>query len=152
MPDVDPIVLIAGTSDAIETAKQALGPAFSYRVAHSLEDAISQLSPDLDVILCNVAFDSSRMFDFIRAARSLRSPKIVPIICFRHPRRALSEATHHGLELSLQEFERTSFVDLYALSKQGTVGGALSALRQAVLTEIQAQLGSATTPTRSPAD
>lgn len=143
MPDTAPVVLLAGTHEAIVTAKSALGPLFAYRTAANVHDAMSQLLPDIDVIVCNVAFDESRMFDFIQAARSSQWERIIPIICLRQ--RVLTKPTHDAIELSLHAFERVSFIDLYALNQERGAAYALSALRQAVLDEISAQVGAPAT-------
>jgi hypothetical protein len=128
--------LLAGTPEAIAFARRALGEAFSYRVVDSLDDALHSLSSDIDVILINVAFDDSRMFDFVRAVRSSDSERIIPIVCFRHHDRPLTQATHHAIELALGGVERASFVDLYALREQGDVAAATTALRETVWREI----------------
>ena len=139
MPSETQTILIAGTQDAIETAKYTLGHGFEYRLAHTVEEAISLLSPNIDLILCNVAFDDSRMFDLIRAARSLPAPHAIPIICFRHQQRALSKATHHAIEVALSLFPQTFFLDLYELTQQGGVSQALTTFREATLAHLSAK-------------
>jgi len=141
MPDAAPVILLAGTLDAIATAKSVLGPDFSYRTAMSVHEATSQLRSDIDLVLCNVAFDESRMFEFIQVVRSSLADGIVPILCFRHHERALSKSTHDAIELAVRTFERVAFIDLYSLSRAQGAAYAQSALRQAVLSEISTQVG-----------
>ena len=153
LPDVGPILLLAASSEAVAMVRRALGEGFSYRVAESLDDALDRLSSDVDLILINVAFDGSRMFDFVRAVRSSNAGPIVPIVCFRHHERPLTQATHHAIELALAEWERISFVDLYALREQGDVAAAMSALRETVWREIRrpgAPSGASAVPAAKP--
>jgi hypothetical protein len=103
-----------------------------------LEDAISRVCPEIDLILCNVAFDSSRMFDLLRAVRSREAGRTAPIIFFRL--RPLSKASHHALELCAHEFERVSFVDLHEVAEKDGMPAALLALREAVYREIRGDL------------
>lgn len=148
MPDVGLTILLAGTRDAVAVAKVALGSAFSYRIAYNVHEAISNLGPDIDLIVCNVAFDDSQMFDLVRAARSSKTTPLIPIICFRQ--RPSTMALHHALELAIEDFERTSFVDLHALRQNGGDAAALLALREAVLKAVVARpRASGTTPTQS---
>ena len=95
---------------------------------------MSKISPDIDLVLTNVGFDGSRMFDLVRELRSPERKRTIPIICFRQ--RPLTDAMHHAIDLSLHEFERTSFVDLHELSKEGGKPRALYALREAVVEEL----------------
>ena len=126
-------ILVAGTPDGITTAKHALGAGFSYLPAHDVDQAVSCLSAQGDVIVCDVAFDSSRMFDFVHAARQVPKARSIPIVCFRHQTRPLSRTTHEAIEAALGIFDLTSFVDLHALTAQASVSHALFAFRAAVL-------------------
>ena len=126
-------ILLAGTLEGIATAKHALGNTFSYLPAYDVDQALSFLSARVDVIVCDVAFDSSRMFDFVHAARQMPTVRSVPIVCFRHQTRPLTRTTHEAIEKALGIFVLTSFVDLYALTAQASVSHALLAFRAAVL-------------------
>lgn len=126
-------VLVAGTAEAIATAKYTLGPDFAYLPAYSVDHAISLLSEDIDAIVCNVDFDDSRMFDFIHAARQSSAARLIPIICFRHHARPLSRATRDAIELALSMVAQTCFVDLYSITEKAGLSHALMALRGAVL-------------------
>ena len=126
-------ILVAGTPDGIATVKHALGANFSYLPGHDVDQAVSCLSAHVDVIVCDVAFDSSRMFDFVHAVRQVPKARSIPIVCFRHQTRPLSRTTHEAIEAALGIFDLTSFVDLYALTAQASVSHALIAFRTAVL-------------------
>ncbi len=128
-------ILVAGTPEAVVTAKYALGTAFNYVPAYTIDQAASFLCAPVDVIVCNVAFDSSRMFDFIRAARQGPKSRTIPIVCFRQ--RPLSRTTHEAIENALGAFGLTTFVGLFALTAQAGVTHALLAFRAAVLAALR---------------
>jgi hypothetical protein len=125
-------VLVAGTEDAMVAVVAALGDVFDYKFASSLDDALS-LVGTVALIICNVRFDDSRMFDFVRHVRARDAGQAVPIVCFRLPDRALSKAGHDAIEQAVSLFERVSFVDLYSIQTIRGKDAALLQLRDAVL-------------------
>lgn len=60
-------MLIAGTQQAIEVLQGVLGRDFEVLSATSIHEALYLLVPRVDLILCNVRFDDSRMFEFLHA-------------------------------------------------------------------------------------
>ena len=139
-------ILIAGTPEAIETARYALGGNFSYHLARTVDQAISLVSPDIDLILCNVSFDESRMLEFIRLAREAPASRHIPIVCFRQHRRAFKRSTYDAIEVVLGTYERTSFVDLYDVSQRGGLSNALLAFRAAVMKALAVETRIASIP------
>ena len=137
MPDDGPIILVAGTPHAIRTAQDVLGPSYRYRAALSVEEAIGKLSSGVDLIVCNVSFDGSRMFDFMQAARSSAKTRAIPIVCFRNHDRPLSRSMHNVIDLSVRAFDRATFVDLYSLTRQDGLESALAAFRGAVANSLK---------------
>ena len=129
-------ILLAGTPEGIATAKHALGTTFKYLPAYYVDQALSLVCAHVDVIVCDVAFDSSRMFDFVHAARQVPTVRPIPIVCFRHQTRPLTRTTHEAIENALSILGLASFVDLYALTAQASVSQALLAFRAAVLTAL----------------
>jgi len=62
-----PRMLIAGTQDAIDLVRAVLEKDVQLVPALSVEAAVRGLGPNIHLILCNVRFDDSRMFDFLDA-------------------------------------------------------------------------------------
>ena len=132
-----PRVLLAGTQDAIDTVRAALGDLLDYICADSVETAIGHLDRDLDLILCNVRFDESRMFDFLRAVRERDVAQGIPVVCIRAHDRPLSPGTHDAIEAALREFDTACFVDLYSLSRESGGSAALAILRNTVFSRLK---------------
>ena len=58
-------VLVAGTQDVVDAARAALGADLELPAAYSVAEALKHIEGGVDLVLCNVRFDDSRMFDFI---------------------------------------------------------------------------------------
>jgi CheY-like chemotaxis protein len=131
-------ILIAGTGDAVDMARSILGQALDCTCATTLSEALKLVDSRLSAVVCNVSFSDSMMFDFVRAVRANQEFASIPIICFRMPDRKLSDTAHHGLEEALATFDKTTFIDLYALARAGDKVGAGANLLKVVLSQITA--------------
>jgi hypothetical protein len=126
-------VLVAGTLDAVSTARLIIGEQFDYRCAFSLEDAQAQLRPSLELVLCNMRFDDARMIDFLQALRAAPQCACLPVVCFHAHGWEVSRSAQQAIEAVLQTLDNARFVDLYAISRSRGVAAAAAALREAVL-------------------
>lgn len=131
-------VLVAGTPDAIATVRVVLGATFNLVCAGSSEEALRAINAPIDLIVCNVRFDESRMFDFLNAVRKRRDLRSVPIVCFRALDHPLTSAVRESIDTALQTFERATFVDLDAVAKRSGISSALLTLREVVLSSLAA--------------
>ena len=97
-------------------------------------EALRQVE-DVELVLCNVRFDDSRMFDFLGALNAM--PKAgPPVICCRVERAPMSAGARRGIELALEALGVLAFLDLYELESRDGPTAALTALRQAVITRL----------------
>lgn len=83
-----PRVLIAGTRQAVDVLSKVLGNDFELLSATSIAAALERLEEGVELVLCNVRFDDSRMFEFIHALRTPAadwlSYRIVEIFYIEH--------------------------------------------------------------------
>jgi hypothetical protein len=121
-------ILVAGTADAVHTARVILGEGFDYRCACSLEEARAQLGPDLELVLCNLRFDDGRMIDFLAALRD----EGLPVVCFHAQAWEVSRSAREAVAQTLQALDNACFVDLYAIARARGVAAAAAALRHVV--------------------
>lgn len=105
-----PTVLVAGTQPAIATVQELLGAEVETMAAHSLDEALHRLEAHPDMILCNVRFDESRMFDLLKEAKSRPETRDTPFVCFRLA--PLSAPWRASLEAAVLAIGATAFVDL----------------------------------------
>jgi CheY-like chemotaxis protein len=129
-----PTVLIAGTPPAIRTVQQLLGSEVETICAHSLDEAVERLAAHPDMILCNVRFDESRMFELLKAAKEQPGAQETPFVCFRLA--PLPLAWRHCIEAAVLAIGATAFIDLSALERDRGRVAAESALREIVLSHL----------------
>ncbi|HZQ74096.1 MAG TPA: hypothetical protein VFB08_14360 [Burkholderiales bacterium] len=143
-----PNVLIAGTPDTIDTVREVFGDALDLRVAHTLYGALDALDKETELILCNVRFDESRMFDFLYAVRARPNSAAIPIVCFRAPDKSLSEAMHGAIDSALRTFDNATFVDMHEIARKSGAAAAMDGLRVAVVSRLDGRLTDSGTPRR----
>src|SRR4051812_40822603 len=130
--DGRPRVLMAGTEEAIALARVVLASEVAVVAALSIEAAVQRLDASIDLILCNVRFDDSRMFDFLAALQE-GAYREVPVVCFRNAPGSLQPAMDKSLEMALAELGVAAFVDLPAIAQGCDMDTAMAVLRRRVL-------------------
>jgi hypothetical protein len=129
-------VLVAGTQDVIDAARAALAGELELATAYSVAEALREVER-VELVLCNVRFDDSRMFDFL-GALSAKPGARVPVVCCRVARAPISAGARRGIELALEALGVAAFLDLHELEARHGRQRALALLRETVL----ARLGS----------
>ena len=105
-------VLVADVPEAHVRLAAVLNGA-ELRFAQTLGDAQRALAhEDFDLLIAGVHFDESRMFDLLRAVRSGRRNRQVPILCVRTRRLALATLTPQALEITIKALNGNAYVDL----------------------------------------
>jgi hypothetical protein len=125
-------VLVAGTQDAIDAARAALGRQFELATAYSVGEALKEVQGGVELVVCNVRFDDSRMFDFLGALNAMPGTSRVPVICCRVERTAMSAGARRGIELALEALGVLAFLDMHELEQRDGPAAAQAALREAV--------------------
>jgi CheY-like chemotaxis protein len=77
-------LLVAVRPEAQELALHILGSEFTLEFCHSVPAAIRLLATQrFDLIFCTLQFDSSRMFDLLRHAKSDRALQDIPFVAIK---------------------------------------------------------------------
>ncbi|HKQ28220.1 MAG TPA: hypothetical protein VJT77_06435, partial [Burkholderiales bacterium] len=76
-------MLVAGTQEVFDTAQAVFGAELELLGARSVAEALKQAEAGVDLVLCNVRFDDSRMFDFLGALNAMPPARQLPVICCR---------------------------------------------------------------------
>ena len=129
-------VLVAGTQDVVDAARAALGDVLELSTAYSVAEALNEVRGGIDLVLCNVRFDDSRMFDFLGALNAMPGAERVPVICCRVERRSMSAGARRGIELALEALGVVRFLDMHELEQRVGPAGAHAALREAVMSHL----------------
>jgi hypothetical protein len=129
-------VLVAGTQEVVDAARAALGDELELSTAYSVAEALNEVRGGVELVLCNVRFDDSRMFDFLGALNAMPGAERVPVICCRVERRSMSAGARRGIELALEALGVVRFLDMHELEQRVGPAGAQAALREAVMTHL----------------
>lgn len=129
-------VLVAGTQDVIDAARAALGGELELATAYSVSEALRQVEGGVELVLCNVRFDDSRMFDFLGALNAMPQAG-PPVICCRVARAPMSAGARRGIELALEALGVVAFLDMHELESRDGPSAAHAALREAVMTRLR---------------
>jgi hypothetical protein len=127
-------VLVAGTQDVVDAARAALGGELELAAAYSVAEALKQVEGGVDLVLCNVRFDDSRMFDFLGALNAM--PRRLPVVCCRVARSPVSAGARRGIELALEALGVVAFLDMHELEARDGPEAARAALRAAVMSQL----------------
>lgn len=134
-------VLVAGTQDVIDAARAALGDelgsGLELAAAYSVTEALSQVQGGVDLVLCNVRFDDSRMFDFLGALNAMPGAGRLPVVCCRVAHSPISAGARRGIELALEALGVVAFLDMYELESRDGPAAAHAALRKVVLARLR---------------
>jgi hypothetical protein len=129
-------VLVAGTQEIIDTALAALAGEMELVSAYSVAEALNRIQGGVDLVLCNVRFDDSRMFDFLGALNAMPAAQRVPVICCRVLRTPMSAGARRGIELALEALGVVAFLDMHEVEREQGAAAAQAALRQVVMTHL----------------
>jgi hypothetical protein len=138
--DIRPRVLLAGTAEAIEKFQALLGAEVEIIPARSVREALACADGDIDLILCNVRFDDSRMFDFLQALNKRPAARRAPVICCRVLLHTLP-GVHHAVEMALEALGVAAFVDLAKLAQRDGAAAAEEKLREIVMAHLSRVTG-----------
>ena len=132
MPPSRRRVLVAGTQDVVDTAQALLGGAHDLVAAYSVAEALKEVTGGIDLVLCTVRFDDSRMFDFLGALNAMPAEARAPVICCRVARSAMSAGARRGIELALEALGVAAFIDMHAIEQEEGAAVAEARLRETV--------------------
>jgi hypothetical protein len=130
-------VLVAGTQEVVDAARAALGGELEMSTAYSVAEALSEVQGGVELVLCNVRFDDSRMFDFLGALNAMPGARRVPVVCCRVARSPISAGSRRGIELALEALGVAAFLDLHELESRDGLAAAQAALRGMVMAHLR---------------
>jgi CheY-like chemotaxis protein len=128
-----PRILVAGTTEAIEALRELLRDDAELVLARSVREALDLFDPQIDLVVCNVRFDESRMFDFVLALRQKPGGSEVGVVSFRVEGAELSPRMRSSIRAALDALGVHTFVDVPHLALEYGRSTALETLRQIIL-------------------
>ncbi len=136
-------ILVAANRPTIRIMQSVFADQAKVIGALSVEDALKVLPAGVDLILCALQFNESRMFEFLKAVKSNPRTRSIPFFCVRHLPSVLRPTAFKGLQLACKSYG-AEFIDLAAMEEQYGTEEAESRFREMVLPRLP--LGETGTP------
>jgi CheY-like chemotaxis protein len=112
-------VLAADRLEGIQTLHNVLGNSVEIVAATSLKEATRLMhETQVDMIICGIHFDESRMFELSTLAHGSSRTKPIPFLMFRDLESRLEPTFFKSLEISAKVIGAVGFVDLFSLKQQ----------------------------------
>ena len=83
----------------------------------TIEEAFYVAAQGVDIIVCGIHFDDSRMFELLRAIKADPGLSKTPFVCVRLVGSNLAPAVIQSLEISCALLGAAKFIDLYVLER-----------------------------------
>lgn len=131
-------ILVAAMRPTIRTVQELFAGEAKVISATRMAEALRLLRGGVDVILCSVQFDESRMFEFLRVVKSNPRTRAIPFICFRHLDSVLRPTSFRGLEMACKAWG-AEFLDVSALRADPSAAEAQARFKQRVLSYANAR-------------
>jgi hypothetical protein len=129
-------ILIADRPQGIETLHNVLGDSVELIAASSIDAAIRALAKPIDLVICGLHFDDSRMFDLLIYAHGNSHTCRIPFLIFRDLELELDRIIFKSLEISAKSLGAAGFVDLFTLKKETGISSADEKFRQIIFSLI----------------
>jgi hypothetical protein len=136
-----PRILVAVTPEGFPVVARILGGVAQVRPVFSEAKAVELLEGGIDLVLCSLRFDESRMLDLVRDA--MRSVSHVPCICCRVMKSELAHDLMRGAFVAAGTLGAVGFIDLPELEQQLGREAAEERFRQMVLAQLPERATSA---------
>jgi CheY-like chemotaxis protein len=104
----------------VVAVQRAVGQYVDPLPAHTYDDALALLRSrrDIDLVVCGVFFDETRMFDLLRAVR--REFPDIPFVCCRIGERELAPVTLEAIGIAAKSMGAAGIISLPLLHPSDT--------------------------------
>jgi CheY-like chemotaxis protein len=128
-----PTVLVADAPAGVATLENVLHGHARIVGTNATAEALSLMKGGVDLVVCGVHFDDSRMFDLLRLAKADPQTRALPFACFRDMQSELSDFLLQGLDIACSALGSDLFVDLLSLKKRHGIEEADAQFRRLLL-------------------
>jgi len=132
--DFEHRALVAAQPDAWSVLQRMLEGFVDAVPVHSIEDGFQVLDGDerIDLIIATIAFDDSRMVEFLHAVKRNPPTSAIPFLCSRVLPSVLPDSLVHGMRNVCKKGGAVDLVDLSKLSPDAARGALRAAIRGCV--------------------
>ncbi|WIG97913.1 hypothetical protein [Myxococcus sp. SDU36] len=125
-------ILVADVPSGVQTLRSVLGDTVELLPASVMADALKCLREGVELAVCGVHFDESRMFDFLRTVKADPVTRGIPVLCFRDLDSTLAPMLLQSLEISCRALGAVGFIDIHDLKSRHGSGNADARFRKAI--------------------
>jgi hypothetical protein len=113
-----PRILVADLPEGQATIENIVGRNAILIPVGTLGAALQEAEGSVDMILCGIHFDESRMFDLLRFCEAQDQFRSRPFLCYRDLESELESTLLESLDISCRALGATGFIDLYTLKRR----------------------------------
>ena len=106
-------MLVAASPEAIEILQNLLGHEIEIVTSNSIEEAVALLGQNIHLVICEIYFAESRMFDFLRIAKANPITRNIPFLCFRDTNSSMNLVVYESLHIACKALGASAFLDRY---------------------------------------
>lgn len=128
-------MLVASQPAALSALRPLLENGTEVVPVHGMEDALRALEQDpagFQLIVCTIAFDDSRMVDFLQTVKRIPALSAIPFLCSRVLPSVLSDALVLQMGTVCKECGAADFIDIANLGKDEARAVVQSAIKACV--------------------
>jgi PleD family two-component response regulator len=131
-------LLVADVPEAIPALTNALGQYFHILPCTSWAGACSVIRQGVDLVLCGIGFEESKMFDLLEYLRSHEATRLIPFFCIKSTRQKLPSTINDGIEIALRAKGTAGYIDFEGWQSRLGEHHASSILRKKILEALSA--------------
>ncbi|MDQ9170436.1 hypothetical protein Q8A64_08430 [Oxalobacteraceae bacterium R-40] len=105
-------ILVAAAPGSVEPIVEAMDDRFELDFFSAMAQAVSYSYANIDVIICDMYFDESRMYNLLRFAKMDFVARNTPFICINTTEGSLSKTMGQGITIACKALGAVGFVDL----------------------------------------
>jgi CheY-like chemotaxis protein len=110
-------ILVAGGDKSYNRLLSLLGREHSVVSVDTIEKAVRVAKSEIfDLVVCDIEFDESRMFDLLQALKKNKQQKPKPFICFRQTPSPFGEAVQTGVLTAAKLSGANAYMDAISMS------------------------------------
>ena len=125
-------ILVAAARPTIRVLQSVFGRDAKVISATRIQDALKIVAGGVDLIICSLQFDESRMFEFLAGVKANPKTRAIPFVSVRHLPSVLRPTAFKGIQFACKGYG-AEFIDLGALEAQYGSDEAQRRLREMVL-------------------
>ena len=108
-------IVVAAQPESVQTIRNLLGTGPKIIEVFKLYEAKKIINESVDLIICGLHFNDSRMFDLLRITKANPLVQAIPFLCFKNSNSELGATAIEAFKIACNALGAAGFVDYHAL-------------------------------------